>query len=55
MKLGSLAQTHQYNNGKVRDGTPQYVSSSCENRGGCEWCEGNRKHSNRKREPIVEN
>lgn len=26
------------------------ISSSCRNNGGCPYCEGNRKHKNRKKE-----
>ena len=53
MKLGTLSDK-QHPDGKVRDGTPTHVSALCENHGGCPYCEGNRKHGNRKREPIVE-
>ncbi len=34
---------------KVRDGTPTRASHSCENNGGCPYCENNRLHSSRKR------
>lgn len=44
----------QYKDGKVRDGTPTHSSSSCERNGGCPYCEDNRAHSTRKREPIIE-
>ena len=43
----------QYKTGRVRDGTPQYAAGSCNNRGGCPYCEGNRLFGNKKREPIV--
>ena len=36
-------------NGKIRDGTPTKYSGSCENNGGCPYCEDNRRHSERKR------
>ena len=41
MKLGYLSNK-QYWDGSVRDGTPQYSCSSCNNHGGCPICEGNR-------------
>jgi len=49
MNLGYLVETHQYRNGKVRDGTPQHSSASCSNHGGCPRCEGNRLHKHNKR------
>ena len=33
---------------KVKDGTPTRVSHSCENNGGCPYCEGNRLHKHRR-------
>ena len=30
------------------------VSTGCLHGGGCPWCEGNRTHKNRRREPVVE-
>jgi hypothetical protein len=27
---------------------------TCRPHGGCPWCEGNRKHSHEKREPVIE-
>jgi len=36
-----------YRGAKVFDHT-------CRNHGSCSWCEGNRTHSNKKREPIKE-
>jgi hypothetical protein len=51
MRLGTLSD-HIVSNGKVRDGTPQHVSGSCENHGGCPYCEANRLFGNKKREPI---
>lgn len=35
----------QYSGGKLFD-------ASCRNHGGCPWCEGNRLHKYRRREPI---
>ena len=35
--------------GKVRDGTPQHAAGSCDNHGGCRWCEGNRLHNTKVR------
>ena len=52
MKLGYLANTHQYSSGKVRDGTPTHVSSMCNNHGGCPYCESNRLHKHKRRELI---
>lgn len=49
MQLGKHLENHQYKDGRVRDGTPQYASASCENHGGCPVCEGNKKFSNQKR------
>jgi hypothetical protein len=37
---------------KVRDGTPTRVSHSCENNGGCPYCENNRMHKHRKWENL---
>lgn len=54
MKLGYLAETHQYSDGSVRDGTPQHATVSCNNHGGCHWCEGNRLHKNKRNEPITD-
>jgi len=54
MELGYLAETHQYWDGKVRDGTPQHVSGSCNNHGGCHFCESNRLHKHKRHEPIDE-
>lgn len=51
MKLGTLAD-HQYKDGRVRDGTPQYHSSSCKHHGTCAWCEHNRTHKHKKAEPV---
>ena len=53
MKLGTLAE-RQYKDGTLRDGTPTHASAACARHGGCPYCESNREHSNRKREPIVE-
>lgn len=33
---------------KVRDGTVQYVASSCRHHGGCTYCENNRLFNYRK-------
>lgn len=41
-----------YKNGKVRDGTFTRYAGSCENHGGCPYCESNRFHSTHKRMPI---
>ena len=30
------------------------IDSRCRNNGGCDWCKGNRLHSTRKREPIID-
>ena len=30
------------------------IDKRCRNHGGCEWCEGNRKHSRTKRELAAE-
>ena len=38
---------------KVRDGTPQHYSKSCENNGGCPYCEGNKFHSTNKRKDAT--
>ena len=35
--------------GKVRDGTPQHASGSCNNHGGCPYCLSNKMHKNKKR------
>lgn len=43
-----------YKNGTVRDGTPSHPSHSCTNHGGCPWCERDRLHRNKKREPIYD-
>lgn len=48
MRLGLLSDK-QYTNGRVRDGTPTHATASCENNGGCPWCEGNRTFSTRSR------
>ena len=48
MSLGDEAKRYQYRNGKVRDGTPQHASGSCQNHGGCPVCEGNRLHKHKK-------
>ncbi len=53
-KLGEYLEARLYKNGLVRDGTPQYASSRCENHGGCPYCLSSRTHSSRKREPILE-
>ena len=53
MILGHL-KSHQHWDGTVRDGTPQHYATSCENHGGCRWCEGDRLHGTEKRKPIVE-
>lgn len=37
----------QYTGGKA-------IDKRCRNHGGCEWCEGNRKHSRTKREIAAE-
>ena len=52
MRLGSLAD-HIVAKGKVRDGTPQHVSSGCENHGGCPYCEQNKLFGDKKREPLI--
>lgn len=49
MELGNLSD-HQYSDGKVRDGTPQYISSGCKHHGSCTWCEHNRTYKHRKLE-----
>jgi len=54
MRLGKHLGHKQHKNGKVRDGTPQHVSSSCENHGGCPYCLKNKMHSTHKREPVEE-
>jgi len=51
MNLGCLSD-HQNKDGSVRDGTPQHSSGSCDNHGGCRWCEGNRLHKHKRHEPI---
>lgn len=38
--------------GTTHDGVYTKVSGSCENHGGCYWCEGNRLHSTRKRKGL---
>ena len=43
MRLGTLSD-HQYSDGRVRDGTPQHYTASCEHHGECAWCRGNRLH-----------
>jgi len=53
MKLGAHLTHKEYPNGKVRDGTPQHVSKSCENNKGCNVCEGNRLHSTNKRKQVA--
>ena len=35
---------------RVKDGTPTKATHSCENNGGCPYCESNRLHSTRKNE-----
>ena len=30
------------------------IDKTCRNHGGCDWCEGNRKHKYRKREVAME-
>ena len=52
MRLGILS-AKQYRNGKVRDGTPQYVSGGCHNRGPCTWCRDNRLHKHDRRAPLT--
>lgn len=52
MRLGYLV-SKQYKDGKVRDGTPQHVSPSCENHGGCPYCESSKAYRTIKRMPIV--
>ena len=37
---------------KVKDGTPSKPSHSCENNGGCKWCEGNRLYKHRKQRTL---
>lgn len=37
---------------KVRDGTRTKTSHSCENNGGCPYCESNRLHKNRKKPTL---
>lgn len=53
MKLGGL-KNKLYRDGKVRDGTRTHAARSCERHGGCPYCESNRFHGNRKRQPIIE-
>ncbi len=36
----------------VRDGSRQYPAGSCEHHGGCPYCESNRLHKHKRREPI---
>jgi len=50
----SLIEKRQYKSGMLRDGTPQHIDASCENNGGCPWCEGNRTHKHRRHEPIID-
>ncbi len=37
-----------YGKDKVRDGSFTHDSKSCQNNGGCPWCEGNRLHKHNK-------
>ena len=43
---------HFNKSGTVRDGTYTRTAGSCENHGGCPYCESNKFHSDRKREPL---
>lgn len=36
----------------LRDGQPQYASHSCNHHKGCPYCESNRTHTNKRREPL---
>lgn len=36
----------------VRDGTPTKAAHSCENNGGCPYCESNRLHKHRKQPSL---
>jgi hypothetical protein len=49
IRLGEHLGHKQYADGLVRDGTPTRHGKSCENHGGCPWCEGNRTFSDKKR------
>lgn len=52
INLGEHLGHKKYWNGKVRDGTPTHYSGGCEHHGGCPYCEGNRLHGNKRREPL---
>lgn len=39
---------------KVKDGTRTKPSHSCENNGGCPYCESNRLHKHRKKPTLKE-
>ena len=51
MKLGTLSD-HQYQDGKVRDGTPTHSTAVCQHNNWCPYCRGNRTHGNKRREPV---
>jgi hypothetical protein len=52
-RLGTLAD-HQHKDGTVRDGTPTHASAECQHHGGCPYCERNRTHAHKRREPLEE-
>lgn len=52
LKLGKHLGHKQHKSGDVRDGTPTRYTKSCENHGGCPYCEGNKKHSTNRRKPL---
>jgi hypothetical protein len=37
----------------MRDGESQHAAGSCNNNGGCPWCEGNRLHAEIRQEPAA--
>ncbi len=53
MKLGQLSNK-QYWDKKVSDGNPQHSSKSCNNNGGCPYCDGNKLHKHKRNKPIEE-
>ena len=38
----------------VDDGTPSHPDGSCQNHGGCPWCEGNRLFNTKKRQEAAD-
>jgi len=53
MRLGTLAD-HQYADGRVRDGTPQHYTASCEHHGRCAYCLKDRTYNSRRRQEAAE-